>query len=78
MQDGIVWTNLTSDEMFRDLAWQSTTATGLRVFARWLRGRYEPGQHATRHSVEQLRIPDDIILPQGNFLIIPQSLWEFI
>jgi hypothetical protein len=69
---------LASHEMFRDLARQATTATGLRVFARSLRGLYELGQRATRHSIEQLRILYDNILPQWNHLLIPQSLWEDI
>lgn len=69
---------LTSYEMFRDLARQATTATGLRVFARSLRGLYELGQRATLHSVHQLRILYDTVLPQWNYLLIPQPLWEVI
>lgn len=69
---------LTSYEMFRDLARQATTATGLRVFARSLRGLYELGQRATLPSVHQLRILYDTVLPQWNYHLIPQPLWEVI
>lgn len=69
---------LPSLEFFRDLAKQATTATGLRVFARSLRGLYDLGQRATVTCAEQLRILYDSVLPRWNYLVIPQSVWEVI
>ncbi|HLQ44414.1 MAG TPA: ISAzo13 family transposase, partial [Planctomycetaceae bacterium] len=43
---------LKSIDMFRDLARRATTTTGLRVFARTLRGLYEKGKRATVECVE--------------------------
>lgn len=69
---------LHSLEMFRDLARQATTSTGLRVFARSLRGIYETGRRATVKSVQQLQILLDPILPRWNYTILPQPLRELI
>jgi hypothetical protein len=69
---------LKSREMFRDLARRTTTSTGLRVFARTLRGLYEQGQPATVKSVEQLRILFAPQLPQWNYFVLPAPIWELI
>jgi hypothetical protein len=69
---------LKSLDMFRDLARRATTQSGLRVFARSLRGMYEAGQRATVHSAEQLRILFDPVLPKWNYFVMPQTLWELI
>jgi hypothetical protein len=69
---------LPSLEYFRDLAKHATTATGLRVFARSLRGLYELGHRVTHNCAERLRILYDSVLPHWNYLLIPQSLWDFI
>lgn len=69
---------LQSLEMVRDLARRATTQTGLRVFARSLRGMYEAGRKASVESVQQLHILFDNILPRWNYLAVPQTLWEVI
>jgi hypothetical protein len=69
---------LKSLAMFRDLAKHATTRTGLRVFARRLRGMYEIGKHAAVQSAEQLRIRYDPILPHWNYIVIPKLIWEVI
>jgi hypothetical protein len=69
---------LQSVEMFRDLARQATTKTGLRVFARSLRGLYQIGEHAMARSVDQLPILFDPVLPRWNYIVAPMKLWEVI
>lgn len=69
---------LKSVEMFRDLARQATTTTGLRVFVRTLRGLYETGQRATVRTVEQLSILFDPILPRWNYFVLPKLIRELI
>lgn len=69
---------LTSIELFRDLARRATTSTGLRVFARTLRGLYEKGKKATVKCVEELRILFAPELPHWNYFVLPQPLWELI
>ena len=69
---------LHSLEMFRDLAKRATTRGGLRVFARCLRGLYEIGQRATASCTAQLRIIYDSVLPDWNYMIVPQPIWEII
>ena len=69
---------LKSLDMFRDLARQATTHTGLRVFARTLRGLYETGLKPTIQSANQLRILFDPVLPQWNYSLIPQPIWDVI
>jgi hypothetical protein len=69
---------LKSLDMVRDLARRATTQTGLRVFARSLRGVYEAGRKARVASVQQLPILFDNILPRWNYLAVPQALWEVI
>jgi hypothetical protein len=69
---------LNSVAMFRDLAKRVTTRTGLRVFARTLRGFYELGKRATVQSAEQLRIWYDRVLPKWNYVIVPKAFWDII
>jgi len=69
---------LKSIDLFRDLARQTTTASGLRVFARRLQGLYEIGQRATVKTVQQLRILFDPILPRWNYVVLPKLIWEVI
>lgn len=69
---------LKSLEMIRDLVRKATTNTGLRVFARCLRGVYEIGQCATVKSVQQLRILLDPVLPRWNYTVVPTPIWELI
>lgn len=69
---------LPSLDVVRDLARRATTSTGLRVYARSLRGLYELGQRATVRSVEQLRILFDPILPQWNYILVPALIWDVI
>jgi hypothetical protein len=69
---------LQSVEMFRDLARRATTATGLHVFARSLKGLYSIGQRAAVRTADQLRILFDPILPQWNYAVLPKLLWEVI
>jgi Rhodopirellula transposase DDE domain len=64
--------------MFRELAKRATTHTGLRVFARSLRGMYELGKHATVKSAEQLRICYERVLPNWNYIVIPKPIWDVI
>jgi hypothetical protein len=69
---------LTGIEMVRDLARRATTASGLHVFARTLRGLYETGQRARVRSAQQLRILFDPVLPRWNYVVVPKLLWEVI
>jgi len=69
---------LKSVEIFRDLARQTTTASGLHVFARTLHGLYEIGQRATARMAQQLRILFDPILPRWNYVVLPKLIWEVI
>ena len=69
---------LKSIDMFRDLARRATTTTGLRVFARTLRGLYEKGKPATIECVEELRVLFAPVLPKWNYLVLPQPIWEVI
>jgi hypothetical protein len=69
---------LKSIEMFRDLARQATTRTGLRVFARLLRGTFETGKRCVTRCVDQLRIIYDPILPDWNYVVLPRYLWDVI
>jgi hypothetical protein len=69
---------LTSLEMVRDLARQTTTATGLRVFARTLRGLYEKGRRATVGNVQQLHVLFEPVLPLWNYFVFPKVVWEVI
>lgn len=69
---------LTSLEMVRDLVRRATTTTGLRVFARALRGEYQIGIHHDPHSLASLRTLPVPILPKWNYVILPQPLWELI
>jgi hypothetical protein len=69
---------LTSLEMFRDIARQTTTLGGLRVFARTLRGLYEIGKRAKTQGIHELNILFDDILPLWNYTIVPTQMWEVI
>jgi hypothetical protein len=69
---------LKSIDLFRDLARQATTAGGLRVFARQLRGLYEKGKHAAVESVDQLHILFAPLLPRWNYFVLPEPLWDVI
>lgn len=69
---------LTSAEMVRDLVRQATTNSGLRVFARVVRRVYEQGRSACAKSIDELHILFDHTLPQWNYFILPQPLWEVI
>lgn len=69
---------LKSIDMFRDLARRATTTTGLRVFARTLRGLYEKGKQATIECVEELRVLFAPVLPKWNYYVLPQPVWEVI
>lgn len=69
---------LKSLAMFRDLVKRATTRSGLRVFARTLRGIYEIGKHAVVQSANQLRIRYDRVLPNWNYIVIPKLIWELI
>lgn len=69
---------LKSIDMFRDLARQATTSTGLRVFARTMRGLYEKGIKATVTCVEELRILFAPTLPRWNYILLPKPVWEVI
>jgi hypothetical protein len=62
---------LKSLAMVRDLARKATTCTGLRVFARSLRGLYEIGKQATVECVDQLRILFDPTLSRWNYVVLP-------
>ena len=69
---------LTSLEMVRDLVRRATTHSGLKVFARTLRGVYETGKsHSSDHHAP-LRILLGSILPKWNYFVLPQPLWEVI
>ncbi len=69
---------LHSLEMYRDLARQATTTTGLRVFARTFRSLYETGRRATVKSVHQLHLLLDPVLSRWNYIIQPKPLRELI
>lgn len=69
---------LKSVEMFRDLARRVTTAAGLRVFARRLRGLYPIGERAIARNVNQLPILFDAVLPRWNYIVMPKDVWEVI
>ena len=69
---------LKSIELFRDVARRATTSTGLRVFARLLRGLYEKGKGATVQCVGELRILFASELPHWNYFVLPQPVWEVI
>lgn len=69
---------LRSVDLFCDLARRTTTATGLKVFARELRGLYEIGKRASVKKASQLRILFDPILPRWNYLVLPKEVWEVI
>lgn len=69
---------LKSIEMVRDLARRATTKTGLKVFARQLRGVYDIGRKATITAADQLRILFDAILPKWNYTVLPKAIWEVV
>lgn len=69
---------LKSLEMFRDLARKATTSTGLRVFARIVRGTYDIGQRSVTQGLDQLRILLDPTLPDWNYALLPRYLWDVI
>jgi hypothetical protein len=65
-------------EMMRDLSRRATTASGLHVFARTLRGMYETGHRATVKSLQQLHLLLDPVLPAWNYTVLPKPLRELI
>lgn len=69
---------LTSLELVRDLSRRATTKSGLRVFARTLRGLYETGHRATVKCLEQLHLLFDPVLPRWNYTVLPTPLRELI
>jgi hypothetical protein len=69
---------LKSIELMRDLSRRATTASGLHVFARTLRGIYEIGQRATAKSVQQLHLLLDPVLSAWNYTVLPRPLRELI
>lgn len=69
---------LRSMEMVRDLSRQATTKTGLKVFARTLRGVYEIGHRAKATSIQQLHLLMDPVLSQWNYTVLPKPLREVI
>ncbi len=69
---------LKSIEMFRDLARQATTSTGLRVFARILRGVFEKSTRHVAQGIDQLGIVFDLHLPAWNYVVLPRCMWEVI
>jgi hypothetical protein len=69
---------LKSMEMVRDMSRRARTASGLRVFARTLRGVYEIGHRATVTSLEQLHLLLDPVLSRWNYTVLPQPLRDLI
>jgi hypothetical protein len=69
---------LKSVEMFRDLARKATTRTGLRVFARRLRGTLETGKRHVTKSMDQLRILFEPVLPDWNYAPLPRHLRDVV
>jgi hypothetical protein len=69
---------LKSLEMVGDLSRRATTATGLHVFSRTLRGLYEIGRRATVKSIHQLHILLDPVLSRWNYTVLPKPLRELI
>jgi hypothetical protein len=69
---------LRSLAMIRDLVRRATTRTGLRVFARTLRGMYATGQRAKVACVDELHVLFESVLPHWNYFILPAPLREVI
>jgi hypothetical protein len=69
---------LKSMEMTRDLSRRATTASGLHVFARTLRGMYETGHRATVKTLQQLHLLLDPVLSAWNYTVLPKPLRELI
>lgn len=69
---------LSSIEMVRDVSRRATTASGLHVYSRMLRGLYEVGRRAAVKSSQQLHLLFDPILPRWNYTILPRPLREII
>lgn len=69
---------LKSLTMAGDLMRRATTSSGLRVFARLLRGRYPTGQRAAATSTAELRVRFAETLPRWNYFVLPAALWEVI
>jgi len=69
---------LLSYEMVRDLCKKATTATGLKVFARMLRGHYELGGRSTSDTATPLKTLFDDVLPLWNYFVLPKPLRELI
>jgi hypothetical protein len=69
---------LKSIEMFRDLARTAKTGTGLRVFARLLRGTFQTGKRRASQPLDQLRILFGPVLPEWNYVLVPRYLWDVI
>jgi hypothetical protein len=64
--------------MVRDLSRGATTASGLHVFARTLRGLYETGRRATVTALQQLHLLFDPVLARWNYTVLPKPLRELI
>lgn len=64
--------------MFRDLARRTTTAAGLRVFARSLRGVYEKSERTLAHDIGQLRFLVEHSFPNWNDFVLSELLREVI
>lgn len=69
---------LTCVDQVRDLMRKATTSTGLRTFVRTLRGTYEMGTKAIITAATDLHIAFDKVLPDWNYVLIPEDDWEVI
>lgn len=69
---------LTSVNQVRDLMRKATTTTGLRTFARTLSRYYELGKKALIKTATDLCLAFDDVLPQWNYILCPQKVWDVI
>lgn len=69
---------LTRVEQVRELMRQAATGSGLRTFARILRGAYETGKKALIKAADDLCIALDDVLPAWNYVVFPKVDWEVI
>ena len=62
----------------RDLMRKATTVSGLRTFVRTIGRTYETGKKALVATAADLCLAFDDRLPEWNYILCPQAVWELI
>jgi hypothetical protein len=57
---------------------KATTVTGLRTFVRTIARTYATGKKALVKTAADLCLAFDDVLPEWNYILCPQSVWEVI